>query len=121
VSLDLARGGEVFGSTSVVRFGCAQTGAPTYAELIAENVREITLNGAALDPAAGLGRQQALHDPDRSFEFLLTEAALRYRPAPRRRSPPSPAAAAPPSPARHSPPSPATWPPSSPWRRSRSA
>jgi transcriptional regulator with XRE-family HTH domain len=32
--------------------------------------------------AARLGRQEALHNPDRSFEFLLTEAALRYRPAP---------------------------------------
>lgn len=30
--------------------------------------------------AARLGRQQALHDPERSFEFLLTEAALRYGP-----------------------------------------
>jgi Domain of unknown function (DUF5753) len=38
--------------------------------------------GLAAAVAARLGRQQALHDPDRSFEFLLTEAALRYRPAP---------------------------------------
>ena len=27
VSLDLTRGGEVFGSTSVLRFGCAEPGA----------------------------------------------------------------------------------------------
>lgn len=33
--------------------------------------------------AARLARQQILHDPDRTFEFLLTEAALRYRPGPR--------------------------------------
>jgi aminopeptidase N len=52
VSLDLTRGGEVFGSASVVTFGCAVPGASSYADLIAENVREITLNGAALDPAA---------------------------------------------------------------------
>src|SRR5215470_5923623 len=51
VSLDLARGGEMFGSTSVIRFGCAEPGASSHADLIAENVREITLNGAALDPA----------------------------------------------------------------------
>jgi aminopeptidase N len=51
VFLDLTRGAEVFGSTSVIRFGCAEPGAPAYADLIAENVREITLNGAALDPA----------------------------------------------------------------------
>jgi aminopeptidase N len=52
VSLDLTRGGEVFGSTSVIRFSCAEPGASSCADLIAENVREITLNGAALDPAA---------------------------------------------------------------------
>src|SRR6516164_2882967 len=52
VSLDLTRGGELFGSTSVVRFGCAEPGASSYADLIAETVREITLNGVALDPAA---------------------------------------------------------------------
>ncbi len=38
--------------------------------------------GHAAALAARLRRQQALHDPDRSLEFLLTEAALRYRPAP---------------------------------------
>src|SRR5262249_58647452 len=52
VSLDLTRGGEVFGSTSVIRFGCAEPGTSSYADLIAETVREITLNGTALDPAA---------------------------------------------------------------------
>jgi transcriptional regulator with XRE-family HTH domain len=34
--------------------------------------------------ARRLARQEALHDPGRSFEFLLTEAALRYRPGPHR-------------------------------------
>ena len=33
--------------------------------------------------AARLARQEALHDPARSFEFVMTEAALRYRPGPR--------------------------------------
>jgi aminopeptidase N len=55
VYLDLTRGGEVFGSTSVIRFGCAEPGASSYADLIAENVHEITLNGEALDPAASCG------------------------------------------------------------------
>jgi hypothetical protein len=32
--------------------------------------------------AARLGRQQALHDPDRSFEFLPTEAACATAPQP---------------------------------------
>jgi transcriptional regulator with XRE-family HTH domain len=33
--------------------------------------------------AARLARQEILHQAGRSFEFLLTEAALRYRPGPR--------------------------------------
>ena len=32
--------------------------------------------------AARLERQQALHDKNRHFEFLMTEAALRWRPGP---------------------------------------
>ena len=51
VTLDLTRGSEVFGSTSVIRFDCARPGAAGYADLIAETVREITLNGTAIEPA----------------------------------------------------------------------
>jgi len=52
VHLDLTRGDKVFGSTSVIVFDCAQPGAATYADLIAETVHEITLNGVSIDPAA---------------------------------------------------------------------
>jgi aminopeptidase N len=54
VTLDLTRGAEVFGSRSVIRFGCTQPGptAATYADLVAESVHEITLNGNPIDPAA---------------------------------------------------------------------
>jgi aminopeptidase N len=52
VSLDLTRGPEVFGSESVIRFDCAEPGAATYADLVADRIREITLNGAVVDPAA---------------------------------------------------------------------
>jgi aminopeptidase N len=53
VTLDLTRGPEVFGSRSAIRFGCAQPGADTatYADLVAETVHEITLNGNPIDPA----------------------------------------------------------------------
>ena len=51
ITLDLTRGAEVFGSTSVIRFGCRQPGASTYADLVARTVQEITLNGVAIDPA----------------------------------------------------------------------
>ena len=52
VALDLTRGDQVFGSASVIRFGCRRPGITTYVDLIAEKVHEITLNGAAIDPAA---------------------------------------------------------------------
>jgi aminopeptidase N len=51
VALDLTRGAEAFGSTSVIRFGCRQPGASTYVDLIAEKVHEITLNDSEIDPA----------------------------------------------------------------------
>ena len=51
VALDLTRDGAIFGSTSVSRFECAEPGAASYVDLIAEIVHEITLNGAPVDPA----------------------------------------------------------------------
>jgi len=52
VALDLTRGAKVFGSVSVVRFDCAEPGEVSYADLVADAVHEITLNGVPLDPAA---------------------------------------------------------------------
>ena len=49
VSLDLTKGAEVFGSRSVVRF-TATPGSYTFIDLIAKDVREITLNGEQIDP-----------------------------------------------------------------------
>ena len=53
VTLDLTRGPEVFGSRSMIRFDCTQPGADTstYADLVAQTVHEITLNGSPIDPA----------------------------------------------------------------------
>ena len=51
VALDLTRGGEVFGSVSVIRFRCAEPGAASYVDLIAKDVHEIVLNGVPVDPA----------------------------------------------------------------------
>ncbi len=51
VALDLTRGAEVFGSTSVIRFGCRRPGASTFVDLIADRIHQITLNGTAIDPA----------------------------------------------------------------------
>jgi aminopeptidase N len=52
IELDLTRGDRVFGSESVIRFSCAEPGAVSYADLVADTVYEITLNGITLDPAA---------------------------------------------------------------------
>ena len=52
VRLDLTRGDEVFGSTTVVRFGCAAPGAATFVEVRPAVLRRVVLNGADLDPAA---------------------------------------------------------------------
>ncbi len=52
VSLDLTGDGELFGSTSVITFSCAEPGASTYVDLVAAAVHEISLNGAPVDPAA---------------------------------------------------------------------
>ena len=51
VALDLTKGAEIFGSRTVVRF-TATPGGSTFIDLIAREVREITLNGRALDPAS---------------------------------------------------------------------
>jgi len=51
VSLDLTQGEQTFGSTSVIRFSCTEPGADSYADLVAETVHEITLNGRPIDPA----------------------------------------------------------------------
>jgi aminopeptidase N len=51
IQLDLTGGAPAFGSVSVIRFDCRQPGAASYADLIAQTVHEITLNGTSLDPA----------------------------------------------------------------------
>jgi len=53
ISLDLTKGAEVFGSRSVVRFK-ATPGASTFIDLIAHEVREVTLNGESIDPSTAL-------------------------------------------------------------------
>ncbi|MBT2247849.1 aminopeptidase N [Arthrobacter sp. BHU FT2] len=50
VSLDLTRGGEVFGSTTTVRFS-AVPGADTFIDAVTRTVHSVTLNGRSLDPA----------------------------------------------------------------------
>jgi aminopeptidase N len=71
IELDLTRGDEVFGSVSVIRFGCREPGAVSHADLVAERVHEITLNGIVLDPA------QAWTDGTITLTGLAAENELR--------------------------------------------
>jgi aminopeptidase N len=50
VQLDLTRGDKVFRSVSLIAFDCTEPGASSYADLVAEVVHEITLNGSQVDP-----------------------------------------------------------------------
>ncbi|MBV2155316.1 aminopeptidase N [Kitasatospora sp. SUK 42] len=52
VDLDLTRGREVFGSTTVIRFGCTTPGAGTYVDVKPAGLRRVVLNGRELDVAA---------------------------------------------------------------------
>src|ERR1700730_3729037 len=73
VALDLTRGDELFGSISVIRFSCAQPGAASHADLRADKVHEIILNGRRLDPeqVCADGRI-ALADLEESNELRVT-------------------------------------------------
>ena len=51
VELDLTSSDQTFTSTTVVRFHCSEPGAASFIDLVAPTVREVTLNGVALDPA----------------------------------------------------------------------
>ena len=50
VSLDLTRGGKVFGSTTTVKFS-ARSGSSTFIDAVTSAVHSVTLNGRSLDPA----------------------------------------------------------------------
>jgi aminopeptidase N len=47
------RGQEIFGSVWRIRFDCAEPGATSHADLVAETVHEITLNGTPLSSENG--------------------------------------------------------------------
>jgi aminopeptidase N len=78
VELDLTRGDETFRSASVIRFDCTEPGAASYADLIAEAVHEITLNGSHIDQASAWADGRiALEGLARSNELRVV-AECRY-------------------------------------------
>jgi aminopeptidase N len=50
IDLDFSAGGSTFDSITVIRFASVEPGGRTFVDLVATRVREITLNGRALDP-----------------------------------------------------------------------
>src|SRR6185437_5411773 len=60
-----------YASSTVVRFAAREPGASTFIDLIAPAVREITLNGRALDPA------EAFKDSRIALDDLAAENELR--------------------------------------------
>ncbi|MFT4305709.1 MAG: aminopeptidase N [Microbacterium sp.] len=77
IALDLTRGPEVFGSVTTVRFA-ATPGASTFIDLIAAEVRGVTLNGRALDPAASFVDSRIALDGLEAENVLTVDADCRY-------------------------------------------
>ncbi|MBP2435717.1 aminopeptidase N [Microbacterium amylolyticum] len=77
VALDLTKGAEVFGSRSVVRFG-ATPGASTFIDLIASDVREVTLNGREIEPSTVYADSRIRLDDLAAENELIVDADCAY-------------------------------------------
>ncbi|WP_221584236.1 aminopeptidase N [Microbacterium sp. G2-8] len=77
VALDLTKGEEVFGSRSVVRFD-ATPGATTFIDLIARDVREITLNGREIEPGDVYADARVQLDDLEAENELVIDADCEY-------------------------------------------
>ncbi|GAA2639991.1 aminopeptidase N [Actinomadura fulvescens] len=78
VKLDLTRGDEVFGCSTVIRFAASERGAASFAEIRPSAVRRIVLNGRPLDPMS-VARGGRLDLPELDLENVLTvEADMPY-------------------------------------------
>ncbi|WP_434812179.1 aminopeptidase N [Microbacterium sp. bgisy189] len=75
IALDLTKGAEVFGSRTIVRF-TATPGASTFIDLIARDVRTITLNGAPVDAAAFADSRIALSGLAAENELIVDADCL---------------------------------------------
>jgi aminopeptidase N len=77
VAIDVTRGAEVFGSRSVVRFAATE-GAATFIDLIARDVRAITLNGRSIDPSASYSDARIVLTELAAENELIVEADCLY-------------------------------------------
>lgn len=77
VTLDLTRGEEVFRSTAVIRFDCAEPGAASFVDIEPGTLLRAELNGRPLDPATLDGNRLPLPALAAGNE-LLVEADMPY-------------------------------------------
>lgn len=77
VSLDLTKGAEIFGSRSVVRF-TATPGSYTFIDLIARDVREISLNGEQIDPTTAFRDSRISLTDLQAENVLIVDADCLY-------------------------------------------
>jgi aminopeptidase N len=77
VELDVTGGADTFGSVTVVRFGCREPGAASFAELRPARLRRVVLNGQETDPAALTGNRLPLAGLRKANE-LRVEADMPY-------------------------------------------
>ena len=77
VELDVTRSDDVFGSATVVRFGCRVPGAGSFIEIRPAGLRRVMLNGQDVDPATLTGNRLPLTGL-RTVNELRVEADMRY-------------------------------------------
>ncbi len=67
-----------FGSVTTLEFTCREPGSSTFADLVAPHVREITLNGRALDPATAYADSRIALDDLEATNTLVVVADCAY-------------------------------------------
>ncbi|MGN6783187.1 MAG: aminopeptidase N [Marmoricola sp.] len=78
VDLDLTTSDTTFDSTTTIAFRANEAGASTFVDLVDADIREIALNGEALDPAAVYADHRIQLTGLRESNELVVRAALPY-------------------------------------------
>src|SRR3954453_18104296 len=78
IELDLTTSDKTFASTTTIAFRATQPGASTFADLVGATVHEITLNGAALDPAQVYADSRIQLDDLQADNVLVVRAHVKY-------------------------------------------
>jgi aminopeptidase N len=78
VELDLSVGDVTFDSLTTVHFTCSEPGAATFADLLADKVAQITLNGRSLDPRSVYDGTRIHLDDLAADNELTVGATCRY-------------------------------------------